>query len=331
VLIIGGTKFVGRALVEDAVRRQHEVTIFHRGRVEPDDLPAVEHVHGDRHRDLELLSGSSWDALVDTHAYFPGDVREIAAALGDVVGHYTLVSSNSVHPEDLPASPNEESPTLTPLFSESVELSEETYGALKVACELEASRAFESRCLTIRPGYLVGPHDPTDRFTSYVRRAASGGEMLAPGPADAPFQVLDVRDLASFVLDRIEAADNEVYGVVGPAEPTTMRETLATASDVAGAETTFRWASADFLDRFGDDVSGWFPMWDSRHPATHAYDASKAVRAGLGRRRLSETLADTLAWDEERGRPELRFGLPPERERELIDASREMEVRHVDG
>ena len=96
MLIIGGTKFVGRALVEEAVRRRHEVTIFHRGRVEPDDLPAVEHVHGDRHRDLELLSGSSWDALVDTHAYFPGEVREIAAALGDVVGHYTLVSSNSL-------------------------------------------------------------------------------------------------------------------------------------------------------------------------------------------------------------------------------------------
>lgn len=320
ILVIGGTQFVGRALVEEAVRRHHGVTIFHRGNLEPDDLPNVEHVHGDRHRDLELLSRRWWDAVIDTHAYFPTDVREINAALGDVIGHYTLVSTNAVHPDDLPVSPNEKSPIRTPLFSETAELGRETYGALKVACEIEASSAFGERCLTIRPGYLVGPHDPTDRFTWYTRRAATGGEMLAPGPPDAPFQVLDVRDLASFMLDRIEAGDSDVYGVVGPAELTTMRDVLETADDVAGAETTFVWVSGAFLQEIGEDVWRWLPMWDPQHPGVHTYDASKAVRAGLRRRPLSETVADTLSWDSERGKPALRSGLPPAKERELLAA-----------
>jgi 2'-hydroxyisoflavone reductase len=322
ILVIGGTQFVGRAFVEEAVRRDDDVTIFHRGNVEPDDFPTVEHVHGDRHRDLGLLAQRSWDAALDTHAYFPSDVREIGAALGGAIGHYTLVSSNAVHPDDLPRSPNEESPTRAPLFSEAAGLSGETYGALKVACEAEASRAFGARCLTIRPGYLVGPHDPTDRFMWYVRRAASGGEMLAPGPPEAPFQVLDVRDLASFMLDRIEAADSDVYGVVGPDKPTTMQDVLETAREVTGAETSFVWVSYDFLQELGQDVSRWLPMWEPNHVGAHTYNAAKAVRAGLRRRPFSETVTDTLAWDDERGRPELRATLPRTKERELLGAWR---------
>ena len=325
ILVVGGTQFVGRALVEEAARRGHDVTVFHRGELEPDDLPAVGHVHGDRHRDLDLLAVSSWDAAVDTHAYFPGDVREIAAALGGVVGHYTLVSTISVHPDDVTAPPNEDSPLHAPLFSDHAELSGETYGPLKVACELEAARAFGARCLTIRPGYLVGPHDPTDRFTSYVRRVADGGEMLAPGPPGAPLQVLDVRDLAGFMLDRIEAADSDVYGAVGPAEPTTMQGALETLRTVTGAETSFAWVPEDFLAGYGETVSRWLPMWEPNHPAAHTYEASKATRAGLRRRPLAETVADTLAWDDARGRPDLRCGLPPATERELLAAWRDAE------
>jgi 2'-hydroxyisoflavone reductase len=187
------------------------------------------------------------------------------------------------------------------------------------------SRVFGGRCLTIRPGYLVGPNDPTDRFTWYVRRAASAGEMLAPGPAEAPFQVLDVRDLAAFILDRIEAADTDVYGVVGPAQPSTMKDVLETARDVAEAETSLVWVSEDFLHELGEDVSRWLPMWEPQRRRAHTYDASKAVRAGLQRRPLSDIVADTLAWDEERGMPELRCGLPPEMERELLATWRSSE------
>jgi 2'-hydroxyisoflavone reductase len=319
LLVLGGTKFVGRALVEEAVGRGHEVTIFHRGEAEPEGFPDVEHIHGDRHGDLGLLSGRSWDAAVDTHAYFPGEVRDAAAALGGGVAHYTLVSTLSVHPDDIPASANEESARREPLFSDDVELSGETYGALKVACEIEASRAFEGRCLTIRPGYIVGPHDPTERFIRYVRRAAGGGGMLAPGPPDAPLQMIDVRDLASFVVARIEARDDDVYGVVGPGEPTTMQSTLETIRGVAGADTSFVWAGERFLDELDDEVSRWFPMW---HPsfAIHTYDGSKAVRAGLRHRPLAETVVDTIDWDRQRGAPEVPSPLSPEKERELITA-----------
>ena len=200
-----------------------------------------------------------------------------------------------------------------------MELSRETYGALKVACEIEASRAFPARCLTIRPGYLVGPHDPTERFVKYVRRASSGGEMFAPGPPGAPFQLLDVRDLASFALDRIEVRERETYGAVG--EQRTMLATLETIRDVTAAETSFVWAPHDLLECLGEDVSRWFPMWDT-HPGAHTYDASKAVRAGLRHRPLSETVNDTLSWDRDRGTPELPSALRRDQEQELIAASR---------
>jgi 2'-hydroxyisoflavone reductase len=320
ILVMGGTQFVGRALVEEAARRSHEVTIFHRGTTEPDDLPEVEHVHGDRHGDLAQLGRTPWDAVIDTHAYVPAEVRAAVDALDRAAGHYTLVSTIAVHTDDGRGAANEESPR-HPALLESRQITSETYGPLKVACELEAAEAFGDRCLTIRPGYLIGPHDPTDRFTAWVRRAAAGGEMLAPGPPDAPFQVLDVRDLATFTLDRVEAANSGVYSVVG--EPSTMGDVLETACRVAGAGTSLRWVDEDLLDSLGDDRTRWLPLWHPRQPLAHTYDAAKAARAGLRRRALAESVADILAWDVARGAPELRCGLPPEKERELLAASRD--------
>src|SRR5262245_46986718 len=193
LLVIGGTHFVGRAFVEEAVERGHAVTVFHRGSSEPDDFPDVEHVHGDRHDDLELLRGRTWDAALDTCAYRPRSVHIAADVLDRAVEHYTFVSTLSVHPDDdLPVGSREDAVTHGPPFPDTEELTLETYGPLKAACEQAADDRFASRCLIVRPGYIVGPHDPSDRFTYYVRRAAAGGEMLAPGPPDAPLQVLDV-------------------------------------------------------------------------------------------------------------------------------------------
>jgi len=214
---------------------------------EPADLPDVDHVHGDRDGHLDRLRGRRWDVVLDTCAYFPRAVREVAG-LANAFGSYALVSTLGVHPDDIPAGWNEETPTYQPPFPDTEEVTGETYGPLKVACEREAVRAFGDACLIIRPGYIVGPHDPTDRFTYYVRRAASGGEMLAPGPPDASFQVVDVRDLAIFMLDRITARDSGVYGVVGPGEPIAMRDVLEAARDAADANTTFTWASEAFLN-----------------------------------------------------------------------------------
>ena len=224
LLVIGGTHFVGRALVEDAVERGHEVTVFHRGPAEPAGFPPVEHVHGDRDGGLEGLAGRTWDAAIDTCGYVPRVVRDSARLLADAVRSYTFISTLSVYPDDAPAGCNEGTPTHQPPFPDTEEITDESYGPLKVACEREALDAFSGRCLVVRPGYIVGPHDPSDRFTYWVRRAAAGGRMLAPGPQDHALQVVDVRDLGAFTLDHVEAGTADVFGVVGPHEPLTWGE-----------------------------------------------------------------------------------------------------------
>ena len=182
LLVIGGTRFVGRAFVEQAVRHGHDVTVFHRSASEPEGFPSVEHLHGDRDGQLGLLRRHSWDAVLDTCAYVPRAVREASAVLRDVAGHYTLVSTLSVHPDDMPAGSTERAVTYQAPFPQTETVTDETYGPLKVACEQAAQEAFGNRCLIIRPGYIVGPHDPSDRFTFYLRRVAGGGEMALRGP-----------------------------------------------------------------------------------------------------------------------------------------------------
>jgi 2'-hydroxyisoflavone reductase len=316
ILVIGGTRFVGRAFVEEAARRGHDITLFHRGTAEPDDLVEVEHLHGDRDGGLDVLRGREWDAALDVCAYIPRAVRELAAVVGDRVSHYSLVSTLSVY-DDLPVGATESAPMFEPPFPRSEEVTGETYGLLKVACEREAQKQFGGRLLVIRPGYVVGPHDYTDRFTYYVRRAAAGGEMLAPGPLGEPFQGVDVRDLGAFMLERIEAGDVDDYGVVGPGERVTMRDLLETARDVAGADTTFTWAAPDFLAARGD-VDRMFPMWHPDEPGAHTFDARKASAAGLRHRPFRDTIADTLAWDRGRASPPLRVGLSADEERDLL-------------
>ena len=318
ILTVGGTRFFGRAFVEEAVRRGHAVTVFHRGGSEPAHLPEIEHVHGDRADGIEVLAGRSWDAVLDTCAFVPRHVGDLARALGDGIGHYTLVSSLSVHPDDLPVGATEDTPTHQPPFPDTEDVTEDTYGPLKVASEVEAAAAFDGRLLVIRPGYIVGPHDPTDRFTWWVRRAAAGGEMLAAGPPDTPIQGIDARDLGAFTLDRVEAGDTDTYGVVGPAEPATTADVVEAARDAGGADTSFVWADPDFVLGLGEIHETWFPMWHPQLPGFHAYDAAKATAAGLRPRPFVETIADTLAWDRDRGEPALEAGMDPGRERELL-------------
>jgi 2'-hydroxyisoflavone reductase len=318
VLVIGGTHFVGRALVEDAVERGHDVAVFHRGPAEPEGFPKVEHFHGDRDGGLELLRGRTWDAAIDTCGYVPRVVRDSARLLSDAVGSYVFVSTLSVYPDDAPAGGTEESPIRQPPFPESEDITEESYGLLKVACELEAQGAFPGRCLVVRPGYIVGPHDPSDRFTYWVRRAAGGGRMLAPGPKDQPIQVVDVRDLGAFTLDHLEAGTADIFGVVGPREPLNWSGALTALVEAGAARTELAWVDATFLERHVKEADGELPLWDIDYPGLHAFDATKAIAAGLQHRPLADTIADTLQWD--RGRGPLKVGLTPERERELLQA-----------
>lgn len=321
LLVIGGARFSGRALSELAIERGHEVTLFHRT---PTELfPEAEHVIGDREQGVDALAGRSFDAVVDTCGYVPRVVRSSSELLAGS-GWYGFISSLSAHPEDLPPGGTEDSPTFEPPFPDTEEVTDETYGPLKVACEREVVDVFGDRACVIRPGFIVGPHDPTDRFTSWVRRGAAGGEMLAPAPADYGLQWVDARDLAAFVLALAESATPGVYGVVDRAPTMTLGRLIAEAAAVAGADTRVAWVDDAFIAAAfageADDPHEAFPLWWPEAPGFHAYDPSRAFEAGLTCRAPIETVRDTLAWDRTRPQDALEAGLDPDRERSLLAA-----------
>ena len=209
ILILGGTLFVGRHLVESARERGHEVTLFNRGRTGPDLYPEVETLHGDRAAgDLESLRDGSWDVVVDTSARVPRWVRDAATLLGDRVGHYTFLSSCSVYADTTLPGTNESSPVHV-LEDETTEeiTSADVYGGLKVLCERELERALPGRSLSARAGLIVGPYDMSGRFTYWVHRIARGGDVLAPEPRDQPVQLIHARDLADWLLDMAEKGE----------------------------------------------------------------------------------------------------------------------------
>jgi 2'-hydroxyisoflavone reductase len=320
LLVIGGTEFVGRAFVE-AAAPEHDVTVFHRGRTEPAGLPAVEHVHGDRDGGISLLQGRSFDAVVDTCGYVPRVVADAVTRLADRAYRYLFVSTLSVYPDDTPPGSDETAATHQSPFPDTEEVTGESYGPLKASCENEVVQAVNGRALLVRPGYIVGPNDPTDRFTAWVRRAASGGEMLVPGPRDEALQVIDVRDLGAFMLHLLETDATGVHNAVGPGEPLTMGEFVDTAVRAGGAGTEPVWADREFAMAFGDEEERYrmFPMWHPEYPGVHAWSTERAVGAGLTHRPIEHTIRDTLEWDRARPREPLAFGLRPEEERDLLD------------
>lgn len=326
LLVIGGARFSGRALTELAIERGHEVSLFHRT---PTDLfPEAEHVIGDRDESVDALGGRTFDAVVDTCGYVPRAVKASAELLS-ASGWYGFISSLSAHPEDLPPGANEDSPIFEPPFPDTEDVTDETYGPLKVACEQEVTKVFGDRACIIRPGFIVGPNDPTDRFTYWVRRAAAGGEMIAPAPADYGLQWVDARDLAAFVLRLAEGATSGVFAVVDRAPTMTLGELIAEAVSAAGADTRVSWLDEAFIaDAFageegGDDPHEAFPLWWPEAPGFHAFDPSRAFEAGLSCRAPAETVRDTLAWDRAREQAPMEAGLSAEREQQLLTAWRE--------
>jgi 2'-hydroxyisoflavone reductase len=321
LLVLGGTRFVGRHIVERALGRGHSVTLFNRGRSGPDLFPAAETIVGDRTADLTPLRGRRWDAVIDVNGYVPRHVRNAAELLADAVDRYLFISTISVYAIlDVP-NQNEDAPLGTLADPHTEEITDETYGPLKVSCEQAVEATLPGRTTIIRPGYVVGPHDPTDRFTSWVRRISQGGEMLAPGEPDAPTQFIDGRDLADFTLRLTEAGQTGIYNATGPAIPLTWGETFATARQAIGAATTFTWVSEEFLatQTIGDNE---LPMWaPAAYQGLMAMNIDRGRAAGLTFRPLVETVIDTLAWDRQAGTP--KAGLAPEREAELLKAWRE--------
>jgi len=259
LLILGGTGFIGPHMTEQALARGWKVTHFNRGRRDPDGVAGVERLTGDRDGQLDALKGRRWDAVIDNSGYVPRIVKMSAELLAPNVGQYLFVSSISAYASL--ATPQDETSPVAKLKDETVEkIDGETYGGLKALCEQAAERAMPGRTTIVRPGYIVGPLDPTDRFTYWPVRVARGGEMLAPGTPADPIQVIDARDLTAWMLDLVEKRHFGIYNGVSAPGQFTMGGLIETSRKVSGAKTDVTWIPADFLEQqFGGEAG--FPPW----------------------------------------------------------------------
>ncbi|MGO8874772.1 MAG: NAD-dependent epimerase/dehydratase family protein [Acidimicrobiales bacterium] len=312
ILVIGGSSFVGRHITERALNEGHTVTLFNRGETNPGAFPGVEQILGDRNVDLSRLTGREWDATIDVCAYVPRQVRTVLAALGSGAGLYTFISTISVYPEDVPARFAETAAVVEPSYE--TEVSMELYGALKVGCELTAQQLVgDERLCVVRPGYVVGPYDPTHRFTYWIERVAAGGRILGPS-ADQPLQVIDGRDLAAFVVGLVENDTADVFHATAPDPAIPFASVL---DEIAGGlglpAPEVQWGEASDLLPLSDPGESWGML---------SADVAKGVSHGLAWRPLAETARDTLAWVRDaraagtyRERPGV---LTPEQERQIL-------------
>ncbi|KAB8188544.1 NAD-dependent epimerase/dehydratase family protein [Lysobacter maris] len=349
ILVMGGTGFLGPHFVEAARARGHRLTLFNRGKTNPErfsgaEYADVEQLHGDRKSDLSALdAGQRWDVVLDTSAYVPADVTRSTRLLAPRTGQYLVVSTVSVYARnDLPGM--DEDGALIELPDPTVtEVNGETYGGLKALCERAAEAEMPGRTTIVRPGLIVGPGDTTDRFTYWPARADRGGEILAPGRPDGPTQFIDVRDLAAFLLHLLEQRTVGTFNADAPAGALTMGRLLETCQQVArrmnvmncittpcpqppGASSTLTWVPADFLERHEvqpwRDMPAWIPA-EGEYAGFGHTSSARAQAAGLGYRPLEDTVRDTLAWwreqpAERRAKP--RAGLDAAREREVLAA-----------
>ena len=323
ILLIGGTIFYGRHLVEAALAHGHSVTLFNRGQHNPDLFPELEKLRGDRTQlgDLQILRQRHWDAVVDTCGYFPHVVQLSAQALADRVARYVFISSISVYGEP-PTTPGiaENAPVAQLTGKNLADYAAESYGSRKALCEQVVEGALPGRTLNIRPGLIVGPYDPSDRFTYWPARLQRGGTILAPGDPAAPVQLIDVRDLAGWTIRMIEQRGAGIYNATGPELPLSMRQVLETCRQAAGTPAEFVWVDDAFLLAQGvtpfTDLPLWLPGFAA---AMHQVSLAKALATGLTFRPLAETAADTLAWHNTRP-PDAAplHGIPPQRESDLL-------------
>jgi 2'-hydroxyisoflavone reductase len=322
ILILGGTKFLGRHLVDAALATGHEVTLFNRGKTNPALFPNVETIIGDRETDLDRLAGREWDAAIDVAGYLPRIVRMSVEALKESVKKYVFISSISVYPEFKKIGINEECP-VGKIEDETVEeINGETYGPLKALCEKTVQEIYGDRTLIVRPGLIVGPYDPTDRFTYWPMRVTRGGDIITPDKPQTPIQIIDVRDLSEFIVKLIENNASGIYNATGPDHELMLGEFLDVCKQVSGSVATFHWASAEFLKEH--EVAPWsdMPVWipDTEEDAGFSrVDISKAIDAGLKFRPLEHTIRDTIQWAQMRPRDhEWRAGLNTTKEQILL-------------
>lgn len=314
VLVLGGTSFIGRHTVETALLLGHRVTLFHRGRTNPSLFPGAEHRYGDRATGdyTELLDGT-WDVVIDVSAYLPRAVAQAAAVLAGKVGHYVQVSSISAYDPAANGDGTEDDHLHGPLPEPTTQsVTPATYGPLKAECEREARRRLDPDVAIVRPTYVAGPHDPTDRFTYWARRMARGGDILVT-TGDRPIQLIDVRDLAAFLVIAATRPLTGAFDAVGPAQSVTE---LLNAITPPGVTARLRSVAPDVLAGSGV-LLPFLPVRDDVI-SLMTRSGARARAAGLESRPLTETADATRAWDAERGTPPLTVGPTPEREAELI-------------
>ena len=333
ILILGGTGFLGPATIEIAQARGHQVTMFNRGKTRPDLFPGVEKLHGDRDpkkgEGLKALEGRSWDAVIDNSAYYPRMVAASAGLLAPRVKQYLIISSISAYQEPNPENGTEDA-TLATLADPTVEdMGKDygNYGGLKALCEQAAQKALPGRTAVVRPGYIVGPDDPTGRFTYWPVRFDKGGEVAVPGAPSDPVEIIDVRDLAAWLVHLAEQGTTGVFNACGPEKRLAWGSLVEVFQKAGNPSARPLWIPADFLAK-QEGIE--FPIWAPYASETrgfHTWRNDRAVKAGLRFRPALDTVKDTLAWFKtqeklEKGRNKLA-GPSAEQEAKLIAAWRE--------
>jgi 2'-hydroxyisoflavone reductase len=324
ILILGGTGFLGPALVEVARAKGHTLTLFNRGKTHPGLFPDIEQLHGDRDGKLDALKDRKWDAVIDTSGYVPRIVRDSALLLQKAVSRYLFISTISVYPDGKKPL-TEDSPT-GQLKTPTEQVTPESYGPLKALCEQATRDAFGPRATIIRPGLIVGPGDPTDRFTYWPVRLARGGEILAPGDGKDPVQWIDVRDLAQWTIGLIERDVGGTFNALGPSGGLAMSAFLEGVAKGADVKPALTWIASDFLAQHKVEAWSDMPVWvpsESEDKYLSRIDVAKSMALGLHFRPVADTARDTLAWwkaqpAERQGK--LRAGLDAEREKSVLAA-----------
>ncbi len=324
ILVIGGTIFVGRHIVEAALQRGHNVTLFNRGRTESALFGDVEKIVGDRSESLDKLARRTWDVIIDTSGYVPRVVSKSCEALKSSCQSYVFISTGSVYKDKSKPGISEDNETLIPKDPDALEWNDDTYGEMKSGCEVVVTKTFAEQALIIRPGVVVGPYDPTDRFTYWPVRIESGGWVLAPGRPERPIQFIDARDLGTWTILLSESKANGIYNAIGPDYQLSMNKFLNDCGTVAQSDATFIWVPDQVL--LQQKIEPWseMPFWipeNTENSGMSLRDNSKAIKSGLTFRPLLETIADTLNWwHEEKAGCDLKAGINRKRESEILQA-----------
>jgi 2'-hydroxyisoflavone reductase len=334
LLVIGGTQFAGRHVVEAALAAGHQVTLFNRGRRNPGLFPEAEHLVGDRRGDLSVLQDRRWDVVVDPSGYVPSVVQRSAVLLSQAVHYYCFISTVSVYPDPGPSA-DETAPlaSVTPQDLARAEAYDpdarsspgggygEAYGGLKAQCERSVLDALPGRTMIVRPGFILGPYDYSNRYPYWIERIMRGGTVLAPGAPDRQVRVIDMRDIAAWILCMAETRVAGVFNATGAGD-LTMRALLEGTRDGIGADARFAWVPEAGLLEHGVEPFADLPFWvPQSENAIFDVPNDRAIAAGLRFRPLSTTAADTAAW---------RRSLAPEK-RNVGCLSSEREARLLDG